>query len=235
MTQRDRKPMRWGPHLPQLTERRWVPAQGEEGARPGSRGEGRKGRRKPTASLSWGDKSSGFGETEVLTPRCEFPRRGIRKESWSAQDVSSRDQKELSKRISGISALPWAGKSTWSHQPDGKSYYSLGSHERVFPWGREIISLLWALLWFHPIHFKSKTQKVTLFPSKWTASKNKAQEHEQECKSHPTPNKVKFTMASIHITRHAKKQENRTCHETNWSNTELSPNPAISVLGLHKT
>ena len=79
--------------------------------------------------------SSGSGETKVP----EFPRQGIRKESWSAQDVSSRDQKELSKRISGISAPPWAGKSTWSHQPDWK-YYSLGIHERVFPWGREIIS-----------------------------------------------------------------------------------------------
>ena len=116
---------------------------GEGGSRAGRTGEGdreegqkgREGRRKPTASLSQ-RQSSGAGETKVP----EFPKQGIKKESWSAQDVSSRDQKELSKRISGVSALTWAGKSTWSHQPDRKSYYSLGIHKRVFPWGREIIS-----------------------------------------------------------------------------------------------
>ena len=141
-SQRDREQMRRGPHLPQLTEAGGF-GKGEGGSRAGRTGEGdreegqkgREGRRKPTASLSQ-RQSSGAGETKVP----EFPKQGIKKESWSAQDVSSRDQKELSKRISGISALTWAGKSTWSHQPDRKSYYSLGIHKRVFPWGREIIS-----------------------------------------------------------------------------------------------
>ena len=108
----------------------------DRGRRPGRGAEG-EGRQEEAHSLPESRRqSSGAGETKVP----EFPKQGIKKESWSAQDVSSRDQKELSKRISGISALPWAGQSTWSHQPDRKSYYSLGIHERVFPWGREIIS-----------------------------------------------------------------------------------------------
>lgn len=82
MTQRDRKQIRWGPHLPQLTERRWasesgrVAAQGRRGPDQEVGEKGRKGRRKPTASLSWGDKRA----------------RGLERPRCSKQGVSFQDR-----------------------------------------------------------------------------------------------------------------------------------------------